>query len=450
MRILSDPSKLNGAPVVASVLHEDRSGLFVGDIISELDGVTVKNSAEAAKSVEAALNGWRSGKKQRTLKKATRREFKLKIIRVEESFRRSLQSESLACVASPSKLTVDVDSAILIELLRAKAGISEDQSPHSFALNAMAPWVWRDNLNWPSLRHEWIMDVTTEGFFADASRLSKNLNHLKRINLYSELEQAFVEPLPHVNFFGESMASEIDVEFDKLLAQHDLSFAGHICATTGRFHQDGRPVLNISAFADTLPSRSDWQENLIECFNMKHLLAAVHWIWLEGALRCAHASLAESRWQKLRNLFESSSLSLMYEMSTLKKDKSPEWKYFALVNEASHALTAENGADMWESGVPFMHSGVKLSLADLDCVLKVEDDRAALKINALKETKWPVTEDGFICNPSFPHVMKEAFEIFVEEERAAAATASILPPAPAPAPATPLKDLRTAARTCRN
>ena len=153
-------------------------------------------------------------------------------------------------------------------------------------------------------------------------------------------------------------------------------------------------------------------------------MAAVHWIWLEGALRCAHASLAESRWQKLRNLFESSSLSLMYEMSTLKKDKSPEWKYFALVNEASHALTAENGADMWESGVPFMHSGVKLSLADLDCVLKVEDDRAALKINALKETKWPVTEDGFICNPSFPHVMKEAFEIFVEEERAATATAA--------------------------
>ena len=65
-------------------MQSETSTDFVGDIISELDGVTVKNSAEAAKSVEAALNGWRSGKKQRTLKKATRREFKLKIIRVED------------------------------------------------------------------------------------------------------------------------------------------------------------------------------------------------------------------------------------------------------------------------------------------------------------------------------------------------------------------------------
>ena len=102
-----------------------------------------------------------------------------------------------------------------------------------------------------------------------------------------------------VGVIKQIIGAVIDVEFDKLLAQHDLSFAGHICATTGRFHQDGRPVLHISAFADTLPSRSDWQENLAECFNMKHLMAAVHWIWLEGALRCAHTSLAESRWQKL-------------------------------------------------------------------------------------------------------------------------------------------------------
>ena len=280
VRILSDPSKLNGAPVVASVLHEDRSGLFVGDIISELDGVTVKNSAEAAKSVEAALNGWRSGKKQRTLKKATRREFKLKIIRVEESFRRSLQSESLACVASPSKLTVDVDSAILIELLlveRRLWNLWQDQSLHS----SRSEWRWlhgsgETTWNWPSLRHEWIMDVTSlRDSLLTPQGLSRNLKHLKRIKSFiRRLEQAFVEPLPHVNFFGESMASEIDVEFDKLLAQHDLSFAGHICATTGRFHQDGRPVLNISAFADTLPSRSDWQENLIECFNMKHLFGS--------------------------------------------------------------------------------------------------------------------------------------------------------------------------------